>query len=147
MYSVWWTAWTSWRLLNDSAFLAVYIFTLGDRWECARGEKCETQVEGRCTLGNIHTLPLTLGQRSSHTTHRPLPLVCLPPLPTAPAHQSAPPLLFPCCIISFSSFLFADIAQDFHSPFNMCNLILFVNWKTFSALSGAVFRNCYLFRI
>lgn len=73
--------------LNDCAFLSVYIFTLGDRWECVRGEKCETQLDGRYTLDDVHTLPLTLVQRSSHTTHRPLPpRLSDPPLPP---HRSA----------------------------------------------------------
>lgn len=96
-------------MLNDCAFLSVYIFTLGDRWECVRGEKCETQLDGRYPLDDVHTLPLTLGQRSSHTTHRPLPLVCLTP-PSPPAPLLPPslhtglllvPSLFPRCIISF----------------------------------------------
>lgn len=55
---------------------------LGDRWECARGEKCETQLDSRYTLDDVHALPLTLGQRSSHTTHRPLaPRLSAPPSP------------------------------------------------------------------
>lgn len=52
---------------NDCALQCVYIFTLGDRWECARGEKCEIQLESRSTL---HThCPLTLGASSPHITH------------------------------------------------------------------------------
>lgn len=68
---------------------------LGDRWECARGEKCETQLDSRYTLDDVHALPLTLGQRSSHTTHRPLaPRLSAPPppslSPSLPPHRSAP---------------------------------------------------------
>lgn len=40
---------------NDCALQCVYIFTLGDRWECARGEKCEIQLESRSTLCGLHT--------------------------------------------------------------------------------------------
>ena len=85
-------AWASWCMLNDCAFRRECIFTHGDRWECVRGEKCETQLDGRYTLDDVHTLPLALGQRSSHTTHRPLP----PPPPFSsllPPHRSAPPSL------------------------------------------------------
>lgn len=66
------TAWMSRHALNDWAFQCVCIFTLGDRWECAKGKKCETQLDSRYTLDGVHTLPLTLGLRSSHTTHRPV---------------------------------------------------------------------------
>lgn len=51
-------------MLNDCAFQSVYIFMLGDRWECVRGEKPNSTADTRWTT---YTLPLTLRQRSSHT--------------------------------------------------------------------------------
>lgn len=48
--------------------VCVYIFTLGDRWECARGEKCEIQLESRSTLSGPCThSPIAPGANRPHT--------------------------------------------------------------------------------
>lgn len=100
--------WTTQCMANDCAFLSVYIYTWWQVGMCERWEVWNP-TRSRYTLGGIHTLPLTLGQRSSHTTRRPLPLVCPGPQPPSPTPVFSLFPLFSHGVTSFfSSFPFSD---------------------------------------
>lgn len=94
-----------WMTVHFWVCIYLPLVTGGNVWE-VRSAKPNSAADT-----HIHTLPLTLGQRSSHTTHRPLPLVCPTP-PCIHPHQSAPgSLTFPTLYRHFPAFLpfFPDI--------------------------------------
>lgn len=120
--------WTTQCMANDCAFLSVYIYTWWQVGMCERWDVWNP-TRSRYTLGGIHTLPLTLGQRSSHTTRRPLPLVCPGPQPPSPTPVFSLFPLFSHGVTSFfppSPFQIITIGQTFSS---------FTFFKTFKHIS------------
>lgn len=109
---------------------SLYIFTLGDRWECVRGEKCETQLAADTHWAAYTHFPSHL-DRDLRTPHADrCPSSAQAPQPPSPTPVFS---LFPLFSHGVTSFFSSFPFSDNHYRTNLFLLHIFL--KTFKHIS------------